>query len=292
MASKDPNVLKGTTEDQTVEEVEEPHGVINPNEAAILVHSLDEALILMEAQIMTGEEKDVMENTVVKFKEAISQVIPYMAEADTSKVTCAISDPTCLALRPKTDVRKELLELMMPLEDVPEGDEVAASIQGNTPLTENQRGLLRELFEDLEVAHEHMARACSILALLSLSLTAPQMMATLKAATHPLIQVNALQGFLDKVKTPRKMELPDDMGSRVKLTMTPNPKVECLQKEKDNSPTRLLAATLTYKILCKFANRTTQREMQTRYIIKAKQLTACLTGHKYFGGSDQKASRK
>ena len=90
---------------------------------------------------------------------------------------------------------------MMPLEDAPEGDEVAASIQGNTPLTENQCGLLRELFKDLEVAHEHTVRACSVLAWLSLSLTAPQMMATLKAAIHPLIQVNALEGFLDKVKT-------------------------------------------------------------------------------------------
>ena len=117
------------TEDQTAEEVEEPHGVINPNEAAILIHSLDEMLILMEAQIAAGEEKDVMENTVVKFKEAISWVIPYMAEADTSKVTHAISNPTCLALRLKTDVREEILELMMPLEDISEGDEVAASIQ-------------------------------------------------------------------------------------------------------------------------------------------------------------------
>ena len=60
-----------------------------------------------------------------------------MAEADTSKVTHAISNPMCLALWPKTDVREELLELMMPLDDVPEGDEVAASIQGDMPLTEN-----------------------------------------------------------------------------------------------------------------------------------------------------------
>ena len=72
MASNDPNILKGTTEDHTVEEVEELHGVINPNEAAILVHSLDEVLILMEAQIVEGEERDMMGNTVVKFKEAIS----------------------------------------------------------------------------------------------------------------------------------------------------------------------------------------------------------------------------
>ena len=215
-----------------------------------------------------------------------------MAEADTSKVMHAISDLTCLALWPKTDEREELLELVMPLEDVPEGDEVPASIQGDTPLTENQCDLLRELFEDLEVAHEHTARACSVLAHLSLSLTAPQMMATLKAVTRPLIQINALEGFMDKVKTTRKMELPDYKGARVKLTMTPNPKVECLQKEKDNSPTRLLAAMLTYKILCKFVNGTTQWEMQTKYIVKAKQLTACITGHKYLGGSDRKASRK
>ena len=79
------------------------------------------------------------------------------------------------------------------------------------------------------------------LASLSLSLTAPQIMATLKVVTHPLIQVNTLEGLLDKVKTPRKVELPDDMGARVKLTMTPNPKAECLQKEKDNSPTQYYA---------------------------------------------------
>ena len=180
----------------------------------------------------------------------------------------------------------------MPLEDAPEGDEITTSIQGNMPLTENQRDLLRELFENLEVAHEHTARACSVLAHLSLSLTLPQMMATLKPATCPLIQINALEGFLDKVKNPRKMELPDNKGARVKITMTPNPMVECLHKEKDNSPTRLLAATFAYKMLCKFTNGTTQREMQKQYSVKAKQLTTCITGRKYLGGSDRKASRK
>ena len=117
-------------------------------------------------------------------------------------------------------------------------------------------------------------------------------MATLKVVTRPLIQVNALEGLLGKVKTPRKVELPDDMGARVRLTMTPNSKAECLQKEKDNSPTRLLVTTLAYRILCKFGNGTTQQEMQAEYVIRAKQLTACLTGHKYLGGTDQKVSRK
>ena len=112
------------------------------------------------------------------------------------------------------------------------------------------------------------------------------MMATLKAATCSLIQINVLEGFLDKVKSSRKMELPDDKGARVKITMTPNPKVECLHKEKDNSPTRLLAATFAYKILCKFVNGTMQWEMQKQYNVKAKQLTTCITGHEYLGGSN------
>ena len=148
----------------------------------------------------------------------------------------------------------------MPLEDAPEGEEVVTSIEGGTPLTESQRNMLRELFKDLEVAHEHTARACSVLTHLALTLIPPQVMATLKAATRPLIQINAL-GFLDKIKTPRRMELPDDKGARVKITMTPNPNVGCMLKEKDNSPTHLLAATLAYRLLCKFSERATQREM-------------------------------
>ena len=57
MASKDPNVLKGTTEDQTAEEVEEVHGVINPMKPPSSYIPWMEVLILMEAQIMAGEGK-------------------------------------------------------------------------------------------------------------------------------------------------------------------------------------------------------------------------------------------
>ena len=110
---------------------------------------------------------------VTKFKEAISMVLPAMTGAEVDKVVSAIKDPTGLALRPKTDEREELLEVLMPLEEAPTDEETMASIQGNMPLDRDQWNLLRELFEDLEVAHEHTVRACSVLAHLSLSLTAP-----------------------------------------------------------------------------------------------------------------------
>ena len=224
MASKDPEV---TMESQQTEEGEH-HGVINPQEATILVHSMDEALMVMEAQVAETEERNVLREVVTKFKEAICRVLPAMTEADIDKVIEAIKDPTGTALRLKTDTREELLEVLMPLEEAPTDEETMASIQGDTPLDRDQWDLLRELFEDLEVAHEHTARACSMLACLSLSLTAPQLMSTLKAVTRPLIQVNALEGLLDKVRLPKKLDLPDEIGARVWITMTPDPNAKSI----------------------------------------------------------------
>ena len=258
----------------------------------ILVHSLDEALTVLEAQVAEPEERDVLTEVVTKFKEAISRVLPAMTGAEVDKVVSTIKDPTGLALRPKTNERDELLEVLMPLEEAPAEEEAMASIQGETPLDRDQRNLLRELFEDLKVAHEHTARACSILACLSLSLTAPQLMATLKAVTRPLIQVNTLEGLLDKIKTPKKLDLPEEIATRVQITMTLDPTSKSLQGEKINSPTQLLAASVAYKILGRFSGGTTQREMQNKYSVKAKQLAACLTGRKYLGGTDKKTSRK
>ena len=70
--------------------------------------------------------------------------------------------------------------------------------------------------------------------------------------------------------------------------MTPAPSSETLKNEKVNSPTRLVAATLAFKILNKFTSGTTQRKMQDRYDVRPKQLALYLTGRRYLGGSDRK----
>ena len=168
MASKD---LEAPTSSQSVEE--EPHGAINPNEAAILVHSLEEAITTLEAQVAETEERNILNKLVTKFKEAISRVIPAMAEAKVDKVVGSIKDPSYIAVRPKTEVREELLSVLMPLEDAPTEEETMASIEGRLQLDKNQQELIRELFDNLEVAHEHTARACSILACLSMTFTPP-----------------------------------------------------------------------------------------------------------------------
>ena len=71
--------------------------------------------------------------------------------------------------------------------------------------------------------------------------------------------------------------------------LTPDPKASLLCKEKINSTTSLLAATYTFKILNKFRHGTMQKQIQEDYQVKPKQLSLCLTGRKYLGGSDRKA---
>lgn len=105
------------------------------------------------------------------------------------------------------------------------------------------------MFDDLEVAHEHLSRFCSTQARLSRTLNLAQLMMVLRASTQPLIQINALEGFLDEPLAAWKADLPEDTNSRVRLTMIPNPKIGEMTKEKANSLTHLLTATFAYKLL-------------------------------------------
>ena len=99
-----------------------------------------------------------------------------------------------------------------------------------------------------------------------------------------------MAGFIEEpVTSRRKVDLPESKADYVKLTMIPDPVSKPITKEKLNSPTYLLAATFTYKILDKFADGVNQCRIQEMYFVKPKQLAAYITGHKYMGSKDRKA---
>ena len=117
-------------------------------------------------------------------------------------------------------------------------------------------------------------------------------MIIIKASIRPLIQLNTL-ARLDTATTANKpSELQEEQTERVKLMLAPDPGASLLKKEKMNSATRLLAATYAFKILTKFGNGTTQRCMQEEYQVRPKQLSLCLTGRKYLGGTEKRAIAK
>ena len=190
-------------------------------------------------------------------------------------------------------IEKALGELM-PLEDIPGRTDMVAEAEEETLLTENQRQLLVELFDYLEVVHEHTARSCSILAALLKTLSTAQLKMVLQASVRPLVQLNALGGlFNPPLARPQRAELPDEVNERVWLTMMADPYTGPLAKEQMNSPTCLLAAAFSHKVLKKFGGGVRQSEIQEWFNVRPKQLATCITGRKYLDGTDQKAlSRK
>ena len=98
-----------------------------------------------------------------------------------------------LALHPQTQETEDLLEELMPTEEISSGSSVTGMIEDIEPLTADQKNMITELFDDLEVAHNHMARACTMLSSLSRSLSSTQLILVLKASIRPVVQLNMAQ---------------------------------------------------------------------------------------------------
>ena len=133
-------------------------------------------------------------------------------------------------------------------EDIPEAKSIIQDIDDIEELMEQQRQDISEIFENLEVTHEHLAKLCGLMGVLSQTLSSRQLLLLMKASIRPLVQINTLAGLLDDPKrSGKKRYLLENTADRVKVTMIPMPMAKTMKKEKVNSPTRLLAAAFTFK---------------------------------------------
>ena len=284
--------FKSLTTEEHVEEGEEEiplHGAINEQESKIYVQSLDTNIPRHGDKYQgrlskcngAGHNRPETSHHETEFQ------VPE--EADTGCILRAIWDPSCLAMRKQTEEIEAKLEEILPESDIISSEEIIRDIDEVEPLTKEQRQDIGEVFENLEIAHEHLSQSCGLIGALSYSLSSKQLLLLLKASIRPLVQVNNLGGFLEEPKASTTgSDLPESTHDRVYATMIPAPSAESIRSEKVNSPTWLLAATLAFKILHKFANGTTQQKMQEKYNVKPKQLALYLKGRRYLGGSDQK----
>ena len=166
---------KATEKNVAPDEEEEiaPHGSINPEEAKRHALSLDNMLDKLEEGIRASTVENIMKTTIDKVKLAIVKITPYMEETKEMSVLKAIKDTSCMALMPPNSDREEQLEAMMPVE-APDPKDVLSQAKELGDLTKEQKEQIGELFDDLELAHESLVRACSTLGVLSRSLNGRQ----------------------------------------------------------------------------------------------------------------------
>ena len=104
-----------------------------------------------------------------------------------------------------------MLEDIMPVEDIPDSEKMAAEASNIKPLTYDQKDMIVSLFDDISVAHEHLAWAASTMLNLCKVLDPQQLLLVMRNAVCPLIQLNASPGLFDPPMKLTCKELPDDV---------------------------------------------------------------------------------
>ena len=188
---------------------------------------------------------------------------------------------------PRSDKVEQMLEEILPTEEVPQAVGVVQVVKAKELLTETDQRLIAKLYDALEVAHDQLAMACSLLGRLSRTLKLKQLMVVMKASIQPLFQLNAAAG-LPRDHCDYQPELPEDQVEHVRILMTPDPEATLLKQEKINSPTRLLAVTFAFKVLKRFGGGTMQRKVQEMYYVWPKQLAECIRGKSTWEGATER----
>ena len=221
---------------EDVEEDTALHGVINEEESKIYRNGLDKIFDNLAKNIQDNIG-NAMELAVKDLKTQIADHIPGAEEVDPNGILNTIRDPSCLILRKFTEEAGEKLEEVDPDSDIPSGKDIIQDIENVGTLNEQQKRDIGEVFDNLEIAHEYLGRSCGLMAGLSRTLTSKQLLLLLKTTIRPLIQVNAIEGFLDEpgASTSRKriLQMEED---KILNSITPAPSSELIKKEKINSP--------------------------------------------------------
>ena len=175
-------------EDDGQEEDLVGHGVINLIEVKHHVQRLDEALQSMMLKLSSSEIKDILKNTIKEFQEPMTILIPSMSEADPIVVFRTIKDPMCLAYTHRWKKWRVSWRNSCQMKIHPRAPRLEG-VEDIKPLSSNQ-DILIELFNDLQEAHDQMARVCGKLSMLAKGLTPSQLMLVMKSTIRPMIQLN------------------------------------------------------------------------------------------------------
>ena len=141
----------------------------------------------------------------------------------------AIKDKCFKVLLPRSDELDQMLDEILSADEIPRAPGVIQMAQTEEMLTEADQIVIAELFEALEVTHDQLATACSLLGRLSRTLKLEQLMIIIKASIRPLIQLNATAGLDVIAAASKSSELPDDQTERVKIMITLDPEVPLLK---------------------------------------------------------------
>ena len=103
---------------------EDPHGSINPVEVRAHADLLDRIMTMIEEQVERKDTADLLERAINDVKEGLTNLTPTMQLADQSTVMRAVRDKCFNVLLPRSDELDQILEEIIPNEDIPGAPDV------------------------------------------------------------------------------------------------------------------------------------------------------------------------
>ena len=188
-----------------------------------------------------------MGDFMMAVKTCCQVIYTPIAGSNAQKVLQLMGDSYGLSLQWQMDEVERRLEICLPEEELPKAEEMVQMTSNVEPLLDKAKDTLRNLMEHMAKAHFQAAQAAEKCAELSQKCTSAQLMIIMTYAARPLIQMECTlkpkQGPNTLVK---RRDLPEELASRVNLTLLPSLDTEALKREPVSSPTRLLARIIYY----------------------------------------------
>ena len=154
--------------------------VITPVEAKSHANALDQTMEMIQERV--DNTRDIAENSIERIKATLARTRHMMQDANMATVIKAMKDRSFKVLLPRSNKVEQKLEEILPTEEVPQAVGIVQAAEAKEPLTQTNQRLIAELFDALEVAHDQLAMACSLLGRLSRTLKLKQLMVVMKAS--------------------------------------------------------------------------------------------------------------
>ena len=119
------------------------HGATNEEEAKLYSSTLDDIVFQMGVSIK-DEKVDAIKEVIKKYKDAIANMFPNMAAANTDAVFPSVKDKVGLCLCPQTEQKENVLESIISAEEVTSAAEVLGKVE---EIRQEERDLIKELFD-------------------------------------------------------------------------------------------------------------------------------------------------
>ena len=207
-------------------------GLINPEEAKDHTRDLEALMMNIKERVKVGDTENLLRETLENMKTRLAATFPALDAADINSIFQAIKDKEFKVLLPRTEEVENLLEELLPSNEMPPALGVIQAVQGTDTLSDTDQELIVKLFDSLETAHDQLATASGLIGRLSHTLKPGQLMIVLKASIRPLIQLRTAARLELDTATQRPAELPKKQAERIEMLIFPDPNTPQLRKEK------------------------------------------------------------